>query len=346
MVHRADPASPAVQAALTKFVMRLRLRAGEEKSAGHIVVGSDMTVFADEADRLLGVTPGKEPRVGTSPPANLPFQAVAPTPTAKSAPPPAPQAPAQVAAQVPAAKPMPPAAVQAPPQIAAQVPAAKPEPQPAVQAPAQVAAQARAAKPEPPAVPAPAQVAAQEPAARSIPAPAVQVPAQVAAQAPAPPAPPKFTPLTAAIPPLAAPVPALPSAIQPAVMRSPQIPSEQSVAEFYAIRGDAMLAAGDMQAASRFYDYAARAGSIRATVALSNLGSYQASVGSPDMSGLSISPTESTQPGVRKVAAAPPQPAPPRKVVVHHVKAVKRLPPLDEVPVEPLPQPQVMPQSQ
>jgi TPR repeat protein len=40
------------------------------------------------------------------------------------------------------------------------------------------------------------------------------------------------------------------------------------MAEFYAVRGDAMLAHKDISAARKFYEFAANAGSARAAVAL------------------------------------------------------------------------------
>jgi hypothetical protein len=52
-LRRADPASPPVLAAITNFASYMKVRATEERTAGRLVVSSDLAVFADQANRLL-----------------------------------------------------------------------------------------------------------------------------------------------------------------------------------------------------------------------------------------------------------------------------------------------------
>jgi hypothetical protein len=69
--------------------------------------------------------------------------------------------------------------------------------------------------------------------------------------------PPKFEPLAAAMPPIT------PPPLQP--------PANRSAAEFYAWRGDLMLARKDVAAARKYYEQAASAGSARAAMQLARL---------------------------------------------------------------------------
>ena len=229
-VEKADPNAPGVQTALSSFVVRLRLRAGEEKSAGHLVVGSDMTVFADEADRLLDAHPGGAPK---------------------------PLGPIVAANQKPGTAGVPASGLRDPPRF---------EPLSAALAP-----------------PVPAKPAAT-PASASMPIPPL-VPAQMK--------------------------------MEKAVLRPAPITGDQSAAEFYAKSGDAQLAAGDIAAASKFYDYAAKAGSIRAAVALTDLEPYIPGPENPDISGLRVTAASGL--------SAPEPRKPPVKPVPAYVRVLKRL---------------------
>ena len=55
-LRRVDPEAPHVLSALTDFASYMRGRAADERIAGRLVVASDLTVFADQASRLLGRT--------------------------------------------------------------------------------------------------------------------------------------------------------------------------------------------------------------------------------------------------------------------------------------------------
>ena len=83
-------------------------------------------------------------------------------------------------------------------------------------------------------------------------------PATAAVSTPQPPeTPPKFEPLAGSMPPITPP---------------PQPPeSKPSVAEFYAWRGDLMLAKKDVAAARKYYELAANAGSARAAMQLTRI---------------------------------------------------------------------------
>jgi hypothetical protein len=83
-------------------------------------------------------------------------------------------------------------------------------------------------------------------------------PATAAVTAPEPgETPPKFEPLAGSMPPIAPP---------------PQQPeAKPSVAEFYAWRGDLMLAKKDLSAARKYYELAASAGSARAAMQLTRI---------------------------------------------------------------------------
>jgi hypothetical protein len=61
--------------------------------------------------------------------------------------------------------------------------------------------------------------------------------------------------------------PAVATPMPPRALSAPT-PQDQSMAEFYANRGDAMIAIKDISAARKFYEYAADAGSARAAVAI------------------------------------------------------------------------------
>jgi len=65
-LRRASPDSPKVLTALAGFAGRMRSRAADEKKAGRLVVSGDLTVFADQATKLLGHTD-----ISTSPPPDV-----------------------------------------------------------------------------------------------------------------------------------------------------------------------------------------------------------------------------------------------------------------------------------
>jgi hypothetical protein len=65
-IRRASPDSPKVLTALAGFAGRMRSRAADEKKAGRLVVSGDLTVFADQATKLLGHTD-----ISTSPPPDV-----------------------------------------------------------------------------------------------------------------------------------------------------------------------------------------------------------------------------------------------------------------------------------
>jgi hypothetical protein len=82
-LRRVDPASPAVLAALTNFASYMKARATEERTAGRLVVSSDLAVFADQANRLLTLTQVTGPSV-TGPSVAVPPVAAAPMPAGNS----------------------------------------------------------------------------------------------------------------------------------------------------------------------------------------------------------------------------------------------------------------------
>jgi hypothetical protein len=263
-VGKPELASARSQSALTSFVVRLRLKAGEQKAAGHVVVGSDMTVFADEADRLLGA----QPTEAAGPPAAMPGPSLATSSPATPSP----------------ATPSP----------------ASPPPTKAASSPAPVRTAAKAATPLAPAVSPPVAVAGSSPAS-------------VLRDAP------KFEPLSAALP---APSPAQPQPAPPpapldeAVVRSASVPGDLSQGEYYARKGDVLLASGDILAASKFYENAAKAGSVRAAVALTSLAPFLQGPAAQDTSGSGVPP-------VVTVAASPPKP--PHKAAPAPVRVVRRV---------------------
>jgi hypothetical protein len=50
---RATPGSTKVRSALAEFAAQLQIRASDERAAGRLVVAGDLTVFADQADRVM-----------------------------------------------------------------------------------------------------------------------------------------------------------------------------------------------------------------------------------------------------------------------------------------------------
>jgi hypothetical protein len=55
-LEKTDPDSQGFRSAIGNFVMRMRAQAAEQKTAGKTVIASDLTVFADQANRLLGLS--------------------------------------------------------------------------------------------------------------------------------------------------------------------------------------------------------------------------------------------------------------------------------------------------
>jgi hypothetical protein len=74
-LRRVDPASPPVLAALTNFASYMKARAAEERTAGRLVVSSDLAVFADQANRLLTLPQVTAPSVAVPPVAAVPMPA-------------------------------------------------------------------------------------------------------------------------------------------------------------------------------------------------------------------------------------------------------------------------------
>jgi hypothetical protein len=281
----ANQNSPAVLRALADFEAHVRSRAADEKAAGRMLVAAELTVFADQASRMLGhIPPSDSPSTGASaqgaatrgaPPARSAGTAASPPgPATRDA------SPAESAGT--GASPPFPATGDASSATSAGTAAS---PAGAVTRDASSATSSgTAASPadatNPDAVPFDrlASPLPSPPLAPAVPNPPGADAA--AAQIQTPPrgqATPGASPVTggadttaarptpaAGNPVLASPVPAAPPATRPPTAREP------ATAVFYATRGDEMLARKDISAARKFYEYAANAGSARAATALAN----------------------------------------------------------------------------
>jgi hypothetical protein len=195
--------------ALADFIVQSRARAADEAKAGRLVVASDFSVFADEANDLLArgsVTAG-------STPANTSQTAAAPKPVPDTPMPPQPMA---LKTGAP---------VQALPTADTRVYS---QPLPPVEQPS-------------PSFVSVTQLLTPDGGLATADAAGVQQITNVPSPAPPPPAP---------------------------AERAAPGAQDRSVPEFYAARGDAMMAVKDVSAARKFYQYAANAGSARAAAAL------------------------------------------------------------------------------
>jgi hypothetical protein len=67
---RSAPNSPVIRAALSDFVTRMGGHASEQKTAGKLMIAGDLTVFADQANRLL-----EDPVLASNLPADKPRSA-------------------------------------------------------------------------------------------------------------------------------------------------------------------------------------------------------------------------------------------------------------------------------
>jgi hypothetical protein len=239
---RTSPDSPIVLTALASFATKLRQRAADERTAGRLVVSNDMVVFADQATRLLGHNNESTPPPSDGPTAR---QRLTPLTTGgrdiQTSLGTVPSPPGTRSRDFPSLDPL---------ASPLRFPSTSMPPDPG--SIGVTTAQTTAATAE-------HKVVAGSPAAGGTnPVAARPIPASVhPAQAATVPAPSAVLAPYASGPPVVAAAPAEPA---PAVKETPP--------EFYARRGDEMMAIKDITAARKFYEFAANAGNARAATAL------------------------------------------------------------------------------